>query len=69
MAFTDMDDLRTQRNAALAASDWTILPDSPFDDGQQVVIKAYREELRDLPSMVDETDLANANLPTCPVAF
>lgn len=69
MAFTDMDDLRTQRDAALAASDWAVLPDSTFPDGEMTVIKAYRQELRNFPAVVDQDDLANAVLPTCPVAI
>lgn len=69
MAFTDMDDLRTQRNAALAASDWAVLPDSTFPEGEMTVIKAYREELRNFPAVVDQDDLANAELPTCPVSI
>lgn len=68
MAFTDMDDLRTQRNAALAASDWAVMPDSPFDEDRQLVIKLYRQALRDFPETVDENNLATAELPASPDA-
>ena len=64
MAFTDMDDLRTQRNAALAASDFAMLDDSPYDPMRKLAISLYRQELRDLPSKVDKDDLENEELPT-----
>tara|TARA_Y100000022_G_scaffold7490_1_gene6113 strand:- start:95 stop:298 length:204 start_codon:yes stop_codon:yes gene_type:complete len=64
MAFTDMDDLRTQRNAALAASDFAMLPDSPYTPERRLTIELYRQELRDLPSKVDQDDLENEELPT-----
>jgi len=65
MAFTDMDDVRTQRNAALADSDWAALPDSPLEEERKLVIALYRQTLRDFPSVVDQDDLANAELPPC----
>ena len=68
MAFTDMDDVRTQRNAALAASDWAVLPDSPLEENRKTAIAAYRQDLRDFPSVVDQDDLANAELPASPDA-
>lgn len=66
MAFTDMDDVRTQRDAALAASDWAVLPDSPLEEERKLVITLYRQTLRDFPSVVDQDDLANAELPASP---
>lgn len=66
MAFTDMDDVRTQRNAALAASDWAVLPDSPLEENRKTAIALYRQELRDFPSVVDQNDLASAELPVSP---
>tara|TARA_Y100001936_G_C16027175_1_gene643266 strand:+ start:335 stop:538 length:204 start_codon:yes stop_codon:yes gene_type:complete len=63
MAFKDMDDLRTQRNAALLASDFAMLDDSPYDPMRRLAISLYRQELRDLPERVDEDDLENAKLP------
>jgi len=38
--------LRQQRNAKLAACDWTQVPDAPVD---QAAWASYRQELRDLP--------------------
>lgn len=66
MAFTDMDDVRTQRDVALAASDWAVLPDSPLEEERKLVITLYRQTLRDFPSVVDQDDLANAELPASP---
>ena len=63
MAFKDMDDLRTQRNAALLASDFAMLDDSPYDPMRRLAISLYRQELRDLPERADEDDLENAKLP------
>lgn len=40
--------VRTQRNAKLAASDWTQLPDVPGQN--RVAWAAYRQVLRDLPA-------------------
>lgn len=37
---------RAQRNALLAASDWTQIPDAPVD---KVAWAAYRQALRDIP--------------------
>lgn len=41
-------DLREQRNARLAASDWTQAPDAPTAD--VAAWKVYRQALRDLPA-------------------
>lgn len=40
------DDIRAQRNALLAACDWTQLADAPVDDLAWAV---YRQALRDIP--------------------
>ena len=40
-------ELREQRNALLAASDWTQLPDAPTANA--AAWKVYRQALRDLP--------------------
>lgn len=41
---------RAQRNALLAASDWSQLPDAPVD---QAAWAAYRQALRDVPAQDD----------------
>ena len=54
-------DLRHQRNILLAASDWTVLSDTPTSTAAW---KAYRQELRDLPA--NTTDPFNPVWPTPP---
>jgi len=53
--------LRTERDRLLAASDWTILSDSPTST---TAWKAYRQALRDLPA--NTTDPTNPVWPTPP---
>lgn len=43
----DADAMRSYRNALLAQSDWTQLPDAPVD---RAAWAAYRQALRDVPS-------------------
>ena len=40
---------RAQRDKLLAATDWTVLPDSPLDGTSQTALKTYRQALRDVP--------------------
>lgn len=42
--------LRSDRNALLTASDWTVLPDSPLSLSDQADAMTYRAALRDLPA-------------------
>lgn len=44
------DDARGDRNALLAACDWTMLPDAPLSDAERAAWSAYRQALRDVPS-------------------
>ena len=53
--------IRTQRNRLLAASDWTVLGDSPTPTAAW---KTYRQALRDLPA--NTTDPHNVVWPTPP---
>ena len=50
----DEEDLKEQvrkwRNALLAGSDWTQLPDSPLSEEAKERERVYRQALRDLPS-------------------
>jgi len=46
-----MRELRKERNALLAASDWTVLGDSPTPTAAW---KAYRQALRDLPANTED---------------
>lgn len=53
--------LRAERNTLLAASDWTVLGDSPTSTAAW---KVYRQALRDLPA--NTTDPFNVVWPTPP---
>ena len=50
---TTWDDVRAERDALLAASDWTQVADAPVDAG---VWAAYRQELRDIPQTFETAD-------------
>ena len=58
----NMDQLRNQRDIALAASDWTQMPDVSLAD--QASWATYRQALRDLPTTV--ADPANPVWPSPP---
>lgn len=47
--------LRTERNARLAASDWTQLQDTHLSDAKKAAWADYRQELRDLPDEITLT--------------
>jgi len=55
--------LRVERNALLASSDWTQSPDSPLDEAK-AEWATYRQELRDLPASTE--DPANPTWPEVP---
>lgn len=56
-----MAELRAERDARLAACDWTQLPDSPCDRAAWAI---YRQELRDLPSVYSGD--GPIQWPSCP---
>jgi hypothetical protein len=60
----DMQSLRSQRDALLAQSDWTQMPDIPLTDAKKQEWATYRQALRDLPA--NTTDPANPTWPTQP---
>jgi hypothetical protein len=62
-AFTE---LRAQRDALLKASDWTQMADAPLTDQERAAWRAYRQELRDLPSKT--RDPRNPEWPTAPAS-
>lgn len=45
--------VRTRRNALLAESDWTQLPDVPLSDDARAAWAKYRQALRDVPGQRD----------------
>ena len=44
-------DVRRKRNALLASTDWTVLPDSPLTSEKQAEYVVYRQALRDVTSI------------------
>ena len=45
-----IDDKKSQRNALLLQSDWTMVSDSKLSDEQKTEATTYRQALRDLPT-------------------
>ena len=56
---------REDRNAKLAKSDWTQVPDSPLSDSKKTEWQTYRQALRDMPSQ-EGFDPLNPTYPTEP---
>lgn len=56
--------MRNERNALLAACDWTQVPDVPLSLIEKTAWAAYRKKLRDLPAKT--ADPANPAWPTPP---
>ena len=57
-------DLRGWRDGQLLASDWVMIPDTPFSDSKREEWKTYRQALRDLPT--NTSDISNPSYPTRP---
>ena len=55
-----MKHFKRVRNAKLAQSDWTQVPDSPLSDSKKAEWKTYRQTLRDLPTKVTPKFLPNS---------
>jgi len=55
--------VRADRNAKLAANDWTQYADSPMTDAQKSTWATYRQALRDITSQADPF---NITWPTAP---
>jgi len=62
--------LRVFRDERLARSDWTQLNDAPLTDAEKVSWTTYRQELRDLPSIISDPQPLNddPNHSSWPVA-
>ena len=56
----EMKHFKRVRNAKLAQSDWTQVPDSPLSDSKKAEWKTYRQTLRDLPTKVTPKFLPNS---------
>lgn len=57
-------DKRRQRDAMLAACDWTQVIDAPLPDAQRMAWASYRQALRDVPEQSGFPD--TINWPTQP---
>jgi len=58
------NEIREQRNALLAASDWTQANDSPLANDKKVEWASYRTALRNLPSSSDWPDVTFPTEPS-----
>ncbi|MCF8878618.1 phage tail assembly chaperone [Hyphobacterium sp. SN044] len=58
--------IRVERDARLAATDWTQLADAPLGASQSAAFAAYRQALRDLPAQFP--DPAGIVWPVAPEA-
>ena len=58
-----MTDLRGQRDRLLSETDRYVLPDYPISEADLIIIKAYRQDLRDCPNA---ELIADRVLPDCP---
>ena len=56
--------VRAERNAKLAASDWTQLPDAPLTAEQKAQWATYRQELRDVTAQPDPFNIVWPVAPT-----
>ena len=61
-----MDNVRLHRNQLLTASDWTQIADSPLSDTQRTQWRAYRQALRDYPSLINVALWSAPDWPTPP---
>ena len=56
--------IRRTRNRLLLETDWAVLEDIPFTDEEKIEIKAYRQDLRDIPQDFNDPD--EVDYPTKP---
>lgn len=59
-------DLRRERDMRLLACDWTQVSDSPLSDAKKAEWAAYRQELRDFPSINESTVWSELEWPIMP---
>lgn len=52
----EKEKIKTERNALLAASDWTQTTDAPLTADQKKAWQNYRKQLRDLPQLFSKFD-------------
>lgn len=57
-----LEEIRKNRNAILAQTDWTQMPDSPLSEKDKKNYKIYRQALRDMLNNYDT--ISNITFPT-----
>jgi hypothetical protein len=58
--------VRAQRDARLAACDWTLMPDAPLAEAVRLAWQAYRQELRDVPQLQPTATIETVAWPAAP---
>lgn len=64
MPYSSINELRSARDTALAATDIYMFEDAPPIKGSKDLLIAYRQELRDLPQFATENGLDGLELPS-----
>jgi hypothetical protein len=62
--FNSLEELRIARNAVLQKTDYLLLPDSILKEEEIVLLKVYRQNLRDLPSQYNVDNIEEAFIPS-----
>ena len=62
--YTNVEELRQERNTALRETDWCLLSDVSIGKATLLVVLLYRQALRDFP--IDTSDLETVELPPYP---
>ena len=58
--FNTLEELRTARNTILQKTDYLLLPDTILTEEELVLLKLYREYLRNLPSNYNEDNITES---------
>ena len=74
MAYETLEELRTERNSRLQASDFYLMSDysGNGNEFEVVAVKVYRQNLRDFPATLTagedgSYDMTDIELPTLPI--
>lgn len=51
------EEVRTDRDRRISATDWTQMPDAPLTAEQKAAFADYRQTLRDIPQTYSDPDL------------
>ena len=69
MAYSNIEELRAERNARLAACDFYFLQDiaDAMPEGERLALQLYRQALRDLPAAYADGSETEVEWPTKPL--